>query len=71
MQGMKVIISFRHGLRVRIEDASVYREENYNGETVMVYNKGTSFILFKGVRGYYLRSPKLWRRPVPVEVSTH
>jgi len=66
----KVIIEFRHGLRIHIEKADIYRERNYNGETVMVYNEGVNFVLFKGVRGYYLRVPKLWRRPVPVEVST-
>jgi len=66
-----VIITFRHGLRVKIKNANVYRERSYNGETVMVYNESTNFILFKGVRGYYLRVPKLWRRPVPVDVSTH
>ena len=66
----KVYIEFRHGLRVCVE-ANVYRERNYSGETLMIYNESVSFILFKGMKGYYLRAPKLWRKPVPVNVSLH
>ncbi|MCD6209544.1 MAG: hypothetical protein J7J01_01380 [Methanophagales archaeon] len=68
---MKVYIEFRHGLRLCVEGAEIYKERNYSGETVMIYNESISFILFKGMRGYYLRAPKLWRKPAPVNVLLH
>ena len=64
---MAVVIEFMHGLKITIPKATIYRQREVNGETVIVSDGTQSFVLFKGVRGYYLRSPRLFRKAVPVK----
>ena len=77
---MKVIISFRHGMRIRLEGARIYRERGgvrigegvYSiGETLLIGIPKFNLVVFKGERGYILKSPRLWKRPAPVELSIH
>jgi len=63
----KAIIEMNHGLKIIFDGARIYRQREVNGETVIVSNSAQSFVLFKGVRGYYLRSPRLFRKAVPVK----
>jgi len=64
---MRAEIEFLHGLKITMPDAMIYRERQVNGETVIVSDgSNNTFILFKGIKGYYLRSPKLFRKSVPV-----
>jgi len=63
----KAVVEFMHGLKITMEGARIYRERGIHGETVMISNDATNIILFKGVRGYYLKSPRLFRRSVPVK----
>ena len=74
----KVYVSFKHGLRVKIEGAEIYRKregdyigEGFHnvGETLLIRAPKFNLIVFKGNQGYILKSPRLWRRPVPVQVS--
>jgi len=64
---MKAIISMHHGLKIVIDNARVSHIRQLHGETVMISNEATNFILFKGMRGYYLKSPRLFRKAVPVK----
>ena len=76
---MKVFVDFRHGLRITVENAEIYREpiqitselfiHDGKREKILVYNKGARIVLFKGEQGCYLRSPRLWRKPAPVLLS--
>lgn len=64
---MDAIIELNHGLKIRVENARVSHIKQLHGETVMISNEATNLILFKGMRGYYLKSPRLFRRSVPVK----
>jgi len=63
----KAVVEFMHRLKITMEGARIYRERGIHGETVIVGNGTETFVLFKGVKGYYLKSPKLFRRSVPVK----
>jgi len=63
----KAIIEMNHGLKIVFDGAKVAHIKQLHGETVMISNEATNFILFKGMRGYYLKSPRLFRRSVPVK----
>ena len=63
----KAIIEMNHGLKIVFDGAKVAHIKQLHGETVMISNEATNFVLFRGVRGYYLKSPKLFRKAVPVK----
>ena len=63
----KAVVEFMHGLKITMPNARIYREQGIHGETVIVSDGTQSFVLFRGVRGYYLRSPRLFRKAVPVK----
>ena len=64
---MKAIISMHHGLKIVIDNARVAHIKQLHGETVMISNEAANFVLFRGVKGYYLKSPRLFRKSVPVK----
>jgi len=63
----KAIIEMSHGLKIAIPNARVYKETGIHGETIIISDGSNAFVLFKGMRGYYLKSPKLFRKAVPVK----
>ena len=63
----KAVVEFMHGLKITMEGARICRQQETVGETVIVGNGAETFVLFKGIKGYYLKSPKLFRRSVPVK----
>jgi len=63
----KAVVEFMHGLKITMEGAKIYREQGIHGETIIVSDGNNNFVLFRGIKGYYLRSPKLFRRSVPVK----
>ena len=63
----KAIIEMNHGLKIVFDEARIYRQRETVGETVIVGNGTETFVLFKGIKGYYLKSPKLFRRSIPVK----
>ena len=64
----KAIIEMNHGLKIAIPNARVYKETGIHGETIIISDgSNNNFILFRGVRGCFLKSPRLFRRSVPVK----
>ena len=63
----KAVVEFMHGLKITMPNARVYRERGICGETIIVSDGSNNLVLFRGVRGYYLKSPKLFRKSVPVK----
>jgi len=64
---MRAEIEFMHGLKITMERARIYREQGIHGETIIISDGSNNFILFRGVRGCFLKSPKLFRKAVPVK----
>ena len=64
---MRAEIEFLHGLKITMPNARVYREQGIHGETIIVSDGSNNIVLFRGVKGCYLRSPKLFRKSVPVK----
>ena len=63
----KAIIEMNHGLKIAIPNARVYKETGIHGETIIISDGSNNFILFRGVKGCFLKSPRLFRRSVPVK----
>ena len=64
---MRAEIEFMHGLKITMERARIYREQGIHGETIIISDGSNNFVLFKGIRGCFLKSPKLFRKAVPVK----
>jgi len=77
---MDAIIELNHGLKIRVENARIYRDgvENrvgeksfsvspIHGERLLISNGTVNFIIFKGSDRSILISPRLFRRSVPVK----
>ena len=73
---MDAIIEMHHGLKIRVENARVYRERAENkvanasykiGERLIISNGSANFIIFKGSDRSVLISPRLFKRVVPVK----
>ena len=64
---MRAEIEFMHGLKITMERARIYREQGIHGETIIISDGCNNFVLFRGVKGCFLKSPRLFRRSVPVK----
>ena len=72
---MRAEIEFMHGLKIRVENARVFRESvesevgsaSYKiGERFLISNGSVNFVIFKGADRSILISPRLFRRNIPV-----
>ena len=63
----KAVVEFMHGLKITMEGVRIYREQGIHGETIIISDGSNNFVLFKGIRGCFLKSPRLFRKAVPVK----